>query len=74
MVEEFHDALHIAAFLAAREEFTIGESASATLAKAVVGLGVETLVAIECSDVFFALGYLFSTFVDDGFDSILYEG
>ena len=74
MMEEFHHALHIATFLATGVEFTIRESTSATFAKAVVGLGVKSLVAVECSDVFFTLGYLFSALVDDGFDAMLNQG
>ena len=73
VVEEFHDTLHIAAFFAAREEFTIGESASATLAKAVVGLGIESEIAIECGNVFLALGNLFAAFIDDRTDTVLDE-
>ena len=73
MVEELHDALHIAAFLAAREELAIGESACASFAKAIVGLSIESLVSVEYSDVLLAFGNLFTAFVDDGAYAVFYE-
>lgn len=47
VVEDFHHALHIAAFLAAGEEFAIREGTCPTLTKAVVGFGVKTFVAVQ---------------------------
>ena len=71
MMEEFHDALHIAALLAARKEFAIGECACAPFAEAVIGLSIESLVAVERSDVLLALGNLFTAFVDNRTDAVL---
>ena len=65
VVEELHDTLHIAAFLAAREEFAVGESACAALAKAVVGLGIKSEITVEDSDILLALSNLFAALVDD---------
>ena len=74
VVEEFHNALHIAAFLAAREEFAIGESTRTAFAKTVVGLGVESEIAVERSDVFLTLSDILASFVDDWFDTVLNQG
>ena len=54
IVEELHDALHVTAFLGAGEQFAVGERARAAFAEAVVGLGIESLVAVEERDVAFA--------------------
>ena len=72
-MEEFHDALHVTSFLGAGEEFAVGESACASFAEAVVRLRVESFVAVEESDVFFALADFFAALVDDGFDAVLDE-
>ena len=73
LMEEFHHTLHITAFLTARVELAVGESTCAAFAKAVVGLGVEPLVAVEYRNIFFALGYIFSSLVDDRFNAMLNE-
>ena len=72
-MEELHDALHVTSFLGAGEEFAVGESACASFAETVVRLGVESFVAVEESDVFFAFADLFPALVDDGFDAVLDE-
>ena len=73
MMEEFHHALHIAAFLAAGVELAVGESACTSFAKAVVRLGIEPLVAVERGDILFALSYILTAFVDDRFGAMLNE-
>ena len=73
VMEEFHDALHVTAFLGAGEQFAVREGAGTSFAEAVVGLGVESFVAVEQGDVFLALADLFPAFVDDGFDAMFHE-
>ena len=70
VMKEFHHTLHIAAFLAARIEFAIGESTCTTFAEAVVGFGIQSLIAIEDSNVFLAVADGFATLVNDRFDAI----
>ena len=73
VMEEFHHALHVPAFLRAGEEFAIGERTRAALAEAVVRFGVETDVTVELGDVAFAFADLFPTLVDNRFDAMLDE-
>ena len=70
VMKELHHTLHIATFLAARIEFAIGERACTTFAKAVVGFGIQSLIAIEDSNVFLAVADGFATLVNDRFDAM----
>ena len=72
-MEEFHDTLHVTAFLGAGEEFSVRESTCSAFSEAVVGFGVEPFVAVEECDVFFAFADFFSPFIDDRFDAMLQE-
>ena len=71
--QEFHHALHIPAFLGAREQLTIAECTGSSFAEAVVRLGIQAFVAIQQRNIFLAFAYLFPPLVDDGFDAVLDE-
>ena len=70
MMKELHHTLHIATFLATRVEFAIGERACTTFAKTVVGFGIQSLIAIEDSNVLLAFANGFATLVNDRFDAM----
>ena len=74
IMEQLHDPLHVTAFLAAAEEFTVGEGTGAAFAETVVALGVQPLVAVEQCDVSLALADFFAALEDDGFHAMLEQG
>lgn len=72
-MEDFHNTLHISSLFAAGEEFPIGEGPCSTLPETIVGLRVESLIAIEQGYIDFALRDLFSPFEDNRFNAVLQQ-
>ena len=56
----------VAAFLAAREEFAVGEGPGAPFAEGVVRVGLDGFVAVDPGDVALALEHRLAAFQDDG--------
>ena len=73
VMEKFHDALHVAAFLGAGEEFTVRERAGPTFAETIVRFGIQTLISIQQRDIFLAFADFLAALVDDGFDTVFKE-
>ena len=72
-MEQFHHALHVSAFLGAREEFTIRECTCTTFAEAVVRFWIKPFVSVQQGNILLPFTYLLTPFVDDGLDAVFEE-